>query len=100
VVGKRENGSDWIGPDVFEIAAANHLSFPDVKIFCIVTGQGVVTLFYLYVLGFSAGLGMLFFWSFGLCMLLIVVVDSLFTGPAPGEPSEVVEAELRKEFRG
>jgi hypothetical protein len=76
------------------------MSFPDVKIFCIVTSQGVVTLLYLYVFRFSAGLGMLFFWSFGLCMLLIAIGDSLFTRPAPGEPSEVVEYELRKEFGG
>jgi len=96
--GKRESGLDCIGSDDFEVAAANDVSFPDVKVFCIVTIQGVVTLLYLYVFRSSAGFGMLCFWSFGLCLLLIAIVDSLFTRPRPGDPNDVVEAELRKEF--
>jgi hypothetical protein len=100
VAGKRENGSDRIGSNVFEITAANAMSFPDVKTFCIVTSQGVVTLLYLYVFRFSAGLGMLYFWAFGLCLLLVAIVNSLFTRPRPRDPNEVVDAELRAEFMG
>jgi hypothetical protein len=76
------------------------VSFLDVKVFCIVTIQGVVTLLYLYVFRFSAGLGMLYFWAFGLCLLLIAIVDSLFTRSRPRDPNDVVEAELRAEFGG
>jgi hypothetical protein len=101
VAGKRWSRSDYIG---IRMSSRSQLltacRFPDVKVFCIVAGQGIVILLYLCVFGFSAGLGMLFFWSFGLCMLLIAIFDSLFTPPVPGEPSEVVESELRKEFGG
>jgi len=65
-----------------------------------VAGQGIVTLLYLYVFMFSAGLAIFLFWSFGLCMLLIAVVDSLVSSPGPDEPGEVVASEIRKEFGG
>jgi hypothetical protein len=97
---RRENRSDRIESDDLEVAAANAMSFPDVKIFCIVTSQGVVTLLYLYVFRFSAGFGMLCFWPFGLSLLLIAIVDSLLVRTRPGDPNEVVDAELRAEFRG
>jgi hypothetical protein len=65
-----------------------------------VTSQGFVTLAYFCVFGVSAGLGMFFFWSFGLCLLVMAIVESLSTTPAPGDPGEVVESELRAEFGG
>ena len=64
------------------------------------TSQGFVTLVYFYVFGLSAGPGMLVFWSFGVCLFLMAIVESLFTRPGPGEPSEVVKSELRAEFEG
>jgi hypothetical protein len=65
-----------------------------------VTSQGFVTLAYFYVFRFSAGLGMLFFWAFGACLILSAIVESIFTSPAPGDPGEVVKSELRAEFEG